>query len=113
MCSSDLPGITEKQLEECEGYGLISIKGRYYDGDALAIAKVVSDLSAFGIEVRHLRSYKTSADREVGLIEQISAPLAKQKGAEASARAQEVEKELAALSVKLHASLISAALNNK
>ena len=106
-------GITEKQLEECEGYGLISIKGRYYDGDALAIAKVVSDLSAFGIEVRHLRSYKTSADREVGLIEQISAPLAKQKGAEASARAQEVEKELAALSVKLHASLISAALNNK
>ena len=104
-------GVTEKQLVECESFGLISIKGRYYDGDALAIAKVVSELSAFGIEVRHLRAYKTSAEREVSLIEQISAPLAKQKGAEAAARAEEVEKEIAALSVKLHASLISAALN--
>ena len=104
-------GVTEKQLVECESFGLISIKGRYYDGDALAIAKVVNELSAFGIEVRHLRAYKTSAEREVSLIEQISAPLAKQKGAEAAARAEEVEKEIAALSVKLHASLISAALN--
>ena len=104
-------GVTEKQLVECESFGLISVKGRYYDGDALAIAKVVSELSAFGIEVRHLRAYKTSAEREVSLIEQISAPLAKQKGAEAAARAEEVEKEIAALSVKLHASLISAALN--
>lgn len=103
--------ITEKQLTELESSGLVVIKGRYYDGDALAISKIVSELSAYGIEVRHLRSFKTAAEREVSLIDQVTAPLAKQRGAESAARAQEVEKELAALSVKLHASLISAALN--
>ena len=104
--------ITEKQLSELESYGLITIKGRYYDGDALAIARVVSELSAFGIESRHLRSYKTAADREVSLISQVVAPILKQRGSEASARAAEVERELAALSIKLHAALVSSSLSS-
>lgn len=104
--------ITEKQLSELESYGLITIKGRYYDGDALAIARVVSELSAFGIESRHLRSYKTAADREVSLISQVVAPILKQRGSEASARATEVERELASLSIKLHAALVSSSLSN-
>ncbi len=104
--------ITEKQLTELESYGLITIKGRYYDGDALAVARVVSELSAFGIEGRHLRSYKTSADREVGLIEQVVAPLLKQRGSEATARAEEVQRELASLSIRLHAALIASGLSN-
>lgn len=104
--------ITEKQLSELESYGLITIKGRYYDGDALAIARVVSELSAFGIESRHLRSYKTAADREVSLISQVVAPILKQRGSEASARAAEIERELAALSIKLHAALVSSSLSS-
>jgi len=104
--------ITEKQLSELESYGLITIKGRYYDGDALAIARVVSELSAFGIESRHLRSYRTAADREVSLISQVVAPILKQRGSEASARAAEVERELAALSIKLHAALVSSSLSS-
>ena len=104
--------ITEKQLSELESYGLITIKGRYYDGDALAIARVVSEFSAFGIESRHLRSYKTAAEREISLIEQITAPLLKQRGTEATARAEEVGRELASLSLRLHAALIAAALSS-
>jgi DNA-binding transcriptional MerR regulator len=104
--------ITEKHLSELESYGLITIKGRYYDGDALAIARVVSELSAFGIESRHLRSYKTAADREVSLISQVVAPILKQRGSEASARAAEVERELATLSIKLHAALVSSSLSS-
>ena len=103
--------ITEKQLSELETFGLISIKGRYYDGDSLAVAKAVSELSAFGIESRHLRSFKTAADREIGLIEQVTAPLLKQKGSESVARAAEVERELAALSIRLHAAIVSSGLN--
>jgi DNA-binding transcriptional MerR regulator len=107
----DAAGLNEKQLSELESYGLISIKGRYYDGDALAIARVVSELSAFGIESRHLRSYKTAAERETSLIEQITAPILKQRGSEATARAEEVARELATLSIRLHAALINAGLN--
>ena len=103
--------ITEKQLSELESYGLITIKGRYYDGDALAVAKVVTELSSFGIEARHLRSFKSASDREVGLIEQVITPLTRQKSIEAKARAEEVQRELASLSVKLHAALVRNGLN--
>jgi len=103
--------ITEKQLSELESFGLIAIRGRYYDGDALQIARVVAELAAFGIEGRHLRSFKTAADREISLIEQVVAPLLKQRGSEAVARAQEVQNELASLSIKLHAALLASSIS--
>lgn len=92
-------------------YGLITLVGRYYDGDALAVAKVVTELASFGIEARHLRSFKSASDREIGLIEQVITPLTRQKSIEAKARAEEVQRELASLSVKLHASLVRSGLN--
>jgi DNA-binding transcriptional MerR regulator len=104
-------GITEDQLVELETYGLIQIKGRHYDGDALTVAKVVAEISAFGIEGRHLRAYKTAADREVGLVEQVITPLLRQKNPESKARAQEVSREIASLSVRMHAALVRSGLN--
>jgi hypothetical protein len=64
----------------------------------------------FGLEPRHLRAFRSAADREVGLIEQVVAPLARQRNPEARGRAEEVVRELAALSVKLHAALVKAGL---
>lgn len=104
-------GISEEQLVELEGYGLIQIKGRHYDGDALTVAKVVAEISAFGIEGRHLRAFKTAADREVGLVEQVITPLLRQKNPDSKARAQEVSREIASLSVRLHAALVRSGLN--
>ncbi len=80
----------------------------HYDGDALVIAKTVAEMSRFGIEPRHLRLFRSAADREVGLLEQVVSPLVRQRGPEAKARADEVVRELAALSVKLHATLVKA-----
>ncbi len=68
------------------------------------------ELSRFGIEPRHLRAYKTTADREIGLFEQVVSPLVRQKNPEARARAEETVRELAALSVRLHAALVRAGL---
>jgi hypothetical protein len=90
---------------------LITLRGRHYDGDALAVAKAVAEMSTFGIEARHLRSFKTAADREIGLIEQVITPFTRQKSSEAKARAEEVQKEMAALSVRLHSSLVRSGLN--
>lgn len=103
--------LSDDQLTEIESYGLISIRGRHYDSDALAVAKAVAEISAFGIGARHLRAFKTAADREIGLVEQVTTPLFRQKGAEAIARAEEVERELASLSIRLHASLVRAGLH--
>jgi DNA-binding transcriptional MerR regulator len=103
--------ISDDQLMELESYGLITIRGRHYDGDALSVAKAVAEMAGFGIEPRHLRSFKSAADREIGLIEQVISPLNRQKSSDSKARAQEVQKEIASLSVRLHAALIRAGLN--
>jgi hypothetical protein len=104
-------GITDAALTELESFGLVAIRGRHYDADALSVTTAVAAMSAFGIEPRHLRSFKSAADREIGLIEQVITPLNRQKNSDSKARAEEVSKEIAALSIRLHASLVRAGLN--
>jgi len=105
-------GLTPEQLDQLEQYGLIAPRqgGSHYDGDALVVAKTVAEMSRFGIEARHLRPFKSAAEREIGLVEQVVTPLVRQRNPEARARADEVARELAALSVKLHATLVRAGL---
>jgi len=103
--------LRDEQLVEIEGYGLITPKGRFYDGDALAVATAVASLASFGIEARHLRAFKTAADREVGLIQQVVTPMYKQKNTDSKARADELVKELSSLSVQLHTALVRSGLN--
>jgi len=98
-------------LKELETYGLVALRGRHYDNDALTIARVVAAMAPFGIEPRHLRSFKSAADREVGLVEQVITPLMRQKGTESKDRALEVQRELASLSIRLHAALVKMGLN--
>ena len=104
-------GLNDAQLVELESFGLVTIKGRYFDADALAVSRAVAEMAAFGIEPRHLRSFKTAADREVGLVEQVITPLLRQKGSESAARAEEVQRELASLSIRLHAALVASGLH--
>ena len=103
--------LADSQLVELESFGLITIKGRHYDGDALAVARAVAEMAGFGIEPRHLRSFKSAADREIGLIEQVITPFTRQKSTEAKARAEEVQREIASLSVRLHAALVRGGLH--
>lgn len=104
-------GLTEAQLGALAQYGLVRPDANgHYDEAALVITQSVAAFAAFGIEARHLRAFKTAADREVGLIEQVVSPLARQRNPEARARGQEQVQQLAALSVTLHAALVRAAL---
>jgi DNA-binding transcriptional MerR regulator len=108
----DAAGLESEQLDQLEQYGLVALRpgGSHYDGDALIVAKTVAEMSRFGIEARHLRPFKAAADREIGLVEQVVTPLVRQRNPEARARADEVVRELAALSVKLHSTLVRAGL---
>jgi DNA-binding transcriptional MerR regulator len=108
----DAAGLTPEQLDQLEQYALVGpVPGTsHYDGNALVIAKTVAEMARFGIEARHLRPFKAAADREVGLVEQVVTPLVRQRNPEARARADEVARELASLSVKLHATLVRAGI---
>jgi DNA-binding transcriptional MerR regulator len=111
LCHS--AGLREEQLAELEQFGLIAHgpAGRYGD-EALAVAQIAAELARFGLEGRHLRAFRAAADREVGLFAQVVGPMAKQRGNDARARAQDTVRELAALSVQLHAALVRAGLRD-
>lgn len=109
LCSA--AGITEEQLSQLEQYGLIAA-GRAYDGDALVVARTVAQLARYGIEARHLRPLRAAADREVGLVEQVVAPLSRARDPQTLSRASATAREIAALSLRLHASLVKAALRS-
>jgi DNA-binding transcriptional MerR regulator len=106
--------VSEALLDQLEQYGLIVPRAGtgHYDTDALVIARSARELADFGFEPRHLRAFKTSADREIGLVDQVVAPLRRGRDAAAKARAEEAVSEIAALSVRLHATLVKTGLRS-
>lgn len=105
--------IGEPLLASLEEHGLVSTmrgSSSHYDSDALVVCTTARELSDFGLEPRHLRAFKTAADREVGLVEQVVAPTRRTSNPAASARADDVIAQLAALSVRLHATLVKTGL---
>lgn len=105
--------IDEALLEALEQYGLVAARRGtgFYDSDALLIATTARELGEFGLEPRHLRAFKTAADREVGLVEQVVAPTKRSSDPAASARREEVVSQFAALAVRMHATLVKAGLS--
>ncbi len=106
--------ITEELLEQMESFGLVRPRqgSAHYDADALVIAKVVGELASYGLEPRHLRAFKTAADRETGMVEQVVTPMRRSREPGAEGRAAQAIDELAVLSVRLHAALVKAGLRS-
>ena len=105
-------GIDEPLLAALESHGLVSARSGtgHFDAEAVVVARTAGELAAFGIEPRHLRAFRTAADREAGLVEQVVAPLRRQRDTEAAARAEDTSREVAAACVRLHAALVQTAL---
>jgi DNA-binding transcriptional MerR regulator len=71
-------GVSSELARELEEYGLLAPRveageRRYAETD-VDIALVCGKLSRFGIAPRHLRAFRTAADREAGLLEAALAP---------------------------------------
>lgn len=107
-------GADDALVDDLESYGLLVVDGSgYYDADDLEVVRTAAELAAFGIEARHLRAFRTAADRELGLVEQVVTPLRRQRGAGSPAKAEEVAREISALCVRLHATLVRSALSRR
>jgi DNA-binding transcriptional MerR regulator len=103
-------GIDAARLDELEEFGLVRRRGRQYGQDALTVARLVAALGAFGVQARHLRAVKAAAERETSLIEQVVAPILRQRSAGAADRAGQTARDIAALSIRVHAALVEAEL---
>ncbi|SEF63383.1 MerR family regulatory protein [Thermomonospora echinospora] len=106
----DGAAIDEDLLAELEEAGLVRRSGRHYDGHALVIARTAAALGTYGLQVRHLRAVKAAADREIGLIEQVVAPLLRRRGPGGHEEAERTARAMADLSLRLHAALVSTGL---
>jgi DNA-binding transcriptional MerR regulator len=71
-------GVDAKTVRELEEFGLIEphIEGRQrlYSETDVEIAAACDTLARYGIAPRHLRAFRTAADREAALIEALVAP---------------------------------------
>ena len=88
-CSSEA-GVGEQFLRELQEFGIVAAKRRdgreAYDETDLEIVRAAAELSRFGVAGRNLRVFRTSADREAALLEQLL-------GAQLRSRSQARRKE--------------------
>jgi DNA-binding transcriptional MerR regulator len=100
-------GLDEAGITDLEQYGLL-VPGDtgFYGPEALTVARIAAQLAEYGLEGRHLRPYRGTADREVGLLAQLLVPLSRQGGPNSRAQALETVHELAALCSQLHGALV-------
>ncbi len=111
-----LSGLTASQLVELESYGLISGRGAgstsLYSNSDLAIAKAAAEFLARGVDARHLRGWKQSAEREASLFEQLVLPLVRQRNPQSRQQAAANLAELSQLGSELRAALLGSALRH-
>jgi DNA-binding transcriptional MerR regulator len=79
-------GITHELAKELEDFGLLGGIGsggdrRYAETDA-DIAVVCAQLTRYGVDARHLRTFRTATDREAALLDQLVAPALRSRNAE-------------------------------
>lgn len=84
----------------------------FFDEHAVVILQCARALADYGVEPRHLRAFRSAADRQSDLIAQIAGPLVKTDKAGARDRADDLAREVANLAITLHTSLIKSAVRD-
>lgn len=101
----DLARITAAELDALESFGVVAPRQigerRVYDQAALRVALPAAEFLRQGIDARHLRQWRTAAEREASLYEQLVAPRLRQRNPTATATAIEQLKLLDRLGMQL------------
>ncbi len=101
---AEASGLTTAAVADLGSHGLLrpDARGMFGEHD-LRVARAAAGLAGYGVEARHLRAFRTAADREVGLVEQAVGP----RRGEAADRGRA---EVAGLCLDLHAALVRGGL---
>ena len=97
--------ITSDLARELEEYGLLQPRRagseKLYPAGDVDVAVACAKLSRFGISARHLRTFRTAADREAGLLQQVIAPSLRSRNPERREAAVQQLQTLAELAQEL------------
>ena len=98
-------GADPSLVRELEEYGVIkgTVRGgvRYFDETEREIVRSVNELARYGVAGRNLRVFRTSADRESALLQQILAPALRSRNPDRRKEAMEALENLAAVASHL------------
>ena len=98
-------GAEPRLVTELEDYGIVrgEVRSgtRYYDETEREIVRAVTELARYGVGGRNLRAFRTSADREAALLQQILAPSLRSRNPERRKEAIEALENLAAVASHL------------
>jgi DNA-binding transcriptional MerR regulator len=101
----DRAGIDAALARELEEFGLLNPRiqsgERVYTQTEAEIAETCGRLARFGIAPRHLRTFRTSADREAGMLEALVAPAFRSRNPERRRQGVEDLRQLAELAQDL------------
>lgn len=92
-------------------HGLLPDRDRF-DGADLRAARILAELAEAGLEPRHLRMFAQFADRQVALLEQLVAPLLRQRNPEARTEANDRMERLGERGAQLHRELLGQRLRS-
>jgi DNA-binding transcriptional MerR regulator len=102
-------GAAPQLLNDAISTGIVVAADTYTD-QTLAVLRALVALDRHGIEPRHVRTLRQSAEREVALIESALAPLLRRTDAASRGKAAELAPELAARIDEVRAIFVRAAL---
>jgi DNA-binding transcriptional MerR regulator len=103
-------GVAEDLLAALVRAGIIKPgPAGFFDEHSVVTAQCARALAEYGVEPRHLRAFRSAADRQSDLIAQIAGPVVK---AGARDRADDLAREVAVLAITLHTSLIKSAVRD-
>ena len=109
----DRSGVDDGLLTALLKAGVITTgPGGFFDEHAVVILQCARALADYGVEPRHLRAFRSAADRQSDLIAQIAGPLVKAGKTGSRDRADDLAREVAALAITLHTSLIKSAVRD-
>ena len=95
----------DKLVRELEEYGVVKgeLRGgvRYFDETEREIIAAGAELARYGVGGRNLRVFRTSADREANLLQQILAPALRSRNPQRRKEAIEALEDLAAVATHL------------
>lgn len=102
-------GLDEQTAQALETFGLLRTDASGHFGEAsLSVAHTAAALAAYGIEARHLRPFRTAADREIGLVQQVVTP---HRAASGRGAASDPTAEVLRLCIALHTALVKDGLS--
>jgi hypothetical protein len=97
-------GVTPQFVEELVIAGLLRRgRGDTFDAGALDVVRLAGRLAEHGLEPRHLRPLRASADRSVDLVDQLVAPHRRRQTVTAQAKAAALASEVGESLTRLHA----------